>query len=286
MSVPARLAGFAAALTALFGLAFAGGHLFGDGRPRTTAGDAHAARAMSGMDDEHGAAAPQGLSVAASGLRLVAPDRLPADRTASFTFRIVDADGATVRDFDVEHGKRLHLIVVGRDLTGFQHLHPRQDAAGAWTTTLRLPAAGAYRVFADFRRTGGERLTLASDLLAAGAYRPAGNAPAASSVAHVDGYDVALAPPARSGGDDLDFTVTRGGRPVALQPYLGTAGHLVALRAGDLAYLHVHPQDGAAAGDVAFGASFPSAGRYRLFLQFRHGDRVHTAVFDRTEPVA
>ena len=34
-------------------------------------------------------------------------------------------DGQPVRDYEVEHEKRMHLIVVRRDLTGFQHLHPR-----------------------------------------------------------------------------------------------------------------------------------------------------------------
>ncbi len=37
--------------------------------------------------------------------------------------------------------------------------------------------------------------------------------------------------------------VSRDGEPVNdLQPYLGAYGHLVALRSGDLAYLHVHPE--------------------------------------------
>ena len=41
----------------------------------------------------------------------------------------------------------------------------------------------------------------------------------------------------------LTLTVTKDGQPVTdLQPYLGAYGHLVALRAGDLAYLHVHPE--------------------------------------------
>jgi hypothetical protein len=55
-----------------------------------------------------------------------------------------------------------------------------------------------------------------------------------------------------------------------LAPYLGAAGHLVALREGDLAFLHVHPDaSDAGAGRAAFAATFPSAGRYRLFLQYR-----------------
>ena len=73
------------------------------------------------------------------------------------------------------------------------------------------------------------------------------------------------------------------------EPYLGAGGHLVALREGDLAFLHVHPTDDghgdeAAAGDghddlIGFAATFPTEGRYRLFLQFRHEGRVNTVAF-------
>ena len=76
---------------------------------------------------------------------------------------------------------------------------------------------------------------------------------------------------------DLDFEVTRGGKPVNVEPYLGARGHLVALREGDLAFLHVHPDRDR----LRFMAEFPSAGRYRLFLQFKTGGRVHTAAFTR-----
>jgi hypothetical protein len=48
----------------------------------------------------------------------------------------------------------------------------------------------------------------------------------------------------------------------------------VALREGDLAFLHVHPVDG-----LGFMATFPSPGRYRLFLQFEHEGEVRTAAF-------
>jgi hypothetical protein len=79
---------------------------------------------------------------------------------------------------------------------------------------------------------------------------------------------------------DLGFSVTRAGRPVAVEDYLGAKGHLVALRQGDLAFLHVHPDENR----LKFMAEFPTAGTYRLFLQFQTGGRVHTAAF--TEEVS
>ena len=39
----------------------------------------------------------------------------------------------TVTAYDVEHEKELHLIVVRRDFTGFQHVHPTLGDDGTWT---------------------------------------------------------------------------------------------------------------------------------------------------------
>ena len=75
-----------------------------------------------------------------------------------------------MRDFEVEHEKRMHLIVVRRDGRGFQHVHPTLDRDGTWSVPLTLPEAGAYRVFADFEHDG-EASTLAADLTVDGAVR-------------------------------------------------------------------------------------------------------------------
>jgi hypothetical protein len=106
--------------------------------------------------------------------------------------------------------------------------------------------------------------------------------PPPSAVARTaGGYEVRAVAPASKAGEEseLDFEVTRGGSRVAVEPYLGAGGHLVALREGDMAYLHVHPEGGARS--TRFMTTFPTAGRYRLFLQFRAGGRVHTAEWTR-----
>jgi hypothetical protein len=99
-----------------------------------------------------------------------------------------------------------------------------------------------------------------------------------------DGYRVQLdAGPARAGEPtELSFQVTRDGDDVAVDDYLGAKGHLVALRSGDLAYLHTHPVEGHGhEGAISFETQFPSEDRYRLFLQFKHRGEVHTAAFTR-----
>jgi hypothetical protein len=294
-----RLALFTALLAAVFAAATAAGGAIdpdpaaepppdaahesaaGGDRP-ARGGDDHAAGAAGGDrpargGGDHaagvaGAHDVRGLAVADGGLRLVVADReLPRRKAATLAFRVVDDRGRTVRDFDLEHERRMHLIVVRRDLAGFQHLHPRQTADGTWSTRVTLPAAGTYRVFADFTRAG-EPYTLATDLHVDGraAFAPL---PAPETTAVSDGgYDVAL----DRDGAELRFTITRDGAPVRTQPYLGAGGHLVVLREGDLGFLHVHP---ASDRDVTFETTLPTPGRYRLFLQFRHDGRVHTVAF-------
>jgi hypothetical protein len=278
VSATAKLIGFAAALAVVFGGAALAGAAIGPERDDVTSSEPEE---HSEMTSTHAGTEPRalrGLAIAEDGLRVVVDDpELRRGRTEQLRFRIVAEDGATVRDFDVEHEKRMHLILARRDLTGFQHLHPEQGEDGTWSTEVRLDNAGSYRLFADFSHDG-EAQTLATDLRVDGAadLRPL-PAPAATAVSD-GGYDVRLdAGDARPGEDaDLRFTITRDGVPVKTEPYLGAGGHLVALREGDLAFLHVHPASDDA---VQFAATFPTEGRYRLFLQFQHEGRIQTVAF-------
>jgi hypothetical protein len=259
----AKLAGFAVVLALVFaGAAFAGSRL--DVHPGRPAADTPAH--MGGMA---AATMPvRGLAVSDHGLTLqLARRTAQPGRRFELAFRIADRSVHTVRDFDVEHTKRMHLIVVRRDMTGFQHVHPTQHPDGTWSVPMALRDPGSYRVFADFS-AGGKPYTLADDLSVDGAVR-SHPLPAPTQSVDVDGLRVGRS-------DDLDFTVTRGGRPVELADYLGAKGHLVALREGDLAFLHVHPDEDR----LRFEAHFPTPGRYRLFLQFKTTDgRLHTAAF-------
>lgn len=112
----------------------------------------------------------------------------------------------------------------------------------------------------------------------------------------MDGYTVTLSSDLVAGQNSLvTATFERAGQPVTeLEPYLGAYGHLVALRDGDLAYVHVHadgvPGDGATAPgpEVAFNVEVPTAGTYRLFLDFQVGGQVKTTDFtlEATEPAS
>jgi hypothetical protein len=231
------------------------------------------------------AGAVPGVQVAQGGLRLALERSTfaPDPPKEPFSFRILDAQGRPVRDFEVRHGRKLHLIVVRRDLAGFQHLHPTMGADGTWTTGVDFGEGGTWRVFADFTRDGEQR-TLGADVQVGGLFRPRPLPAPARMVSSDRGLEVALRADAPNAGADarVEFEVRDGGRVVTdrVQPYLDAKGHLVALRKGDLAYLHTHPEGD----ELAFTLSYPSAGAYRLFVQLRYRGRIHTAAFTQRVP--
>lgn len=292
MKTSIKIGGFVLGLTATFFAALGVGSAIGPApAPGTrTAGHegGHTGDNQSPATSDNTARVPGGLQVAQDGYRLIpVTPRLSTGAPTAFTFRVAGPDGTPLTAYTPTHDKELHLIVVNRDLSGFQHLHPERAGDGTWSTPLAVGTAGQYRIFADFQpaaRT--EPLTLGVDLPAAGTYEPR-SLPAPTRTATVDGYTVTLAGDLMPGADSkLTLTVSRDGKPVTdLQPYLAAYGHLVALRDGDLAYLHVHPDgapgDGrtAAGPDITFHTEVPSAGAYRLFLDFQHGDVVRTAEF-------
>ncbi|MFD5827925.1 hypothetical protein [Lentzea sp. NPDC060358] len=274
-----KVALYGAALAVVFGGTWAAGAAAGP--PPTTEApstethgtEAHGTEPRHGGHESAPAAVPPGLSSSENGYTL------PLTPDSSLSFAIAGPDGKPVTRFAVDHEKRLHLIVVRRDGSHFRHVHPEMAPDGTWSVPLTLPDAGSYRVFADFKPEGGPKTTLGADVEKAGDYQPRRHETSRTST--VDGYEVTLDGELTAGkASAVTIAVAKNGRPVTdLQDHLGAKGHLVALRAADLAYLHVHPDQGAG---VKFAVEVPTAGKYRLFLDFRHEDVVRTAEFTLT----
>ncbi|MET0998759.1 MAG: hypothetical protein ABWX73_08615 [Marmoricola sp.] len=289
MNAPTRVAGFVLGLAAVFGTALAVGDRVGPvGAPAEAAMEHTDSEAGHTSDHDSEASVtdvPGGLMVSSGGYTLALRDPvLEAGRGRPVAF-VIDGPDGPVTSYDVEHEKRLHFIAVRRDFSGFQHVHPELAPDGTWTTALDL-TPGAWRVFADFKPSGADDLTLGSDLSVPGRVAAAEERSGAR-VSTVDGYTVTLEGDLVPGeASHVQLSVARAGQPVTdLQPYLGAYGHLVALRGGDLAYLHVHPEGEPDDGetlpgpDVEFVAEVPSAGSYHLYLDFKHDGVVRTAEF-------
>lgn len=296
MKTGARLALFGAGLAVAFGGAF--------GIAAAVAPDDIVTEVQEGSDmEEHGAGhetesassafelagALKGLAISIDGY-VLSPITAPAvvGETGELSFQIQDADGEPVTSYRTAHDKDLHLIVARSDGSRFEHVHPELDeSTGTWSVPWTWADAGTYRVFADFTTAGEDaaNLTLSRIVQVAGAFTPVETQP--SRVDEVDGFTVSLEGDVVTGAaSELTITISRDGEPVTeLEPYLGAFGHLVALREGDLAFLHVHAEgDEPAAGDTAgpeivFFAEAPTACRYLLYLDFQVDGVVRTAEF-------
>ncbi|WP_405803131.1 hypothetical protein [Streptomyces sp. NBC_01187] len=317
MNTAVKIAAFGTALAATFGTAYGAGKGLGplgtDAEPESVArhgahgeesggagGDgggshggkgagAHGGHGPDGNAEAAGAARPGGLALTERGyaLELKTP-RVQAGKKEELRFTVRDTEGKKVTAYKKEHDKELHLIVASRDLSTFRHLHPKRSADGTWSTAVNLPRAGGYRLFADFTPDAKEAKgrTLGADLAVAGRYHPE-SLPVPARTATVDGYEARLDGGLEPGkARELKLKVSKGGKPVTdLQPYLAAYGHLVALRSGDLGYLHVHPNGEPGDGltrpgpEISFTTTAPSAGAYRLFLDFKHDGKVRTAAF-------
>lgn len=282
MKTLTKLGAFVVALILVFASAYVVGRVVGP--PPTEAAAATAAPAAP-AEEEHG---PGGLMVSEESMTLkVFNDNWKAGEQQILAFQVQEREGTPLLQYKAQHDKLMHLIIARSDLSNFQHIHPNLGADGTWRIPVTFPEAGTYRIFADFFPGWGiHGTTLGADVHVAGNLKPT-PLPAPSNTATVDGYTVTLSGKLVPGeATQLTMHVSKNGRPVTdLEPYLAAFGHLVMLRDGDMAYIHVHPDghpgDGKTAPgpEVVFFAEAPSYGSYRLFLDFQHQGKVRTAEF-------
>ncbi|XVV15782.1 copper resistance protein CopC [Actinoplanes sp. CA-131856] len=254
--------------------------------PPSPPAPAAAAAVATGHQHNGGAATLEasGTSISSGGYTLQPVHRSQAPKTTTdYTFRILGADKKPATRYAVVHDKPLHLVVVGRDLADFQHLHPTMSADGLWTVPLALAKPGAYRIFADFtvENAAGATvpLVLGADHHVPGA-GPQADLPPAATTAQAGPFTVTMEGAPKPGATvPVLFRVTRSGAPVTLERYLGSYGHLVILREGDLGYVHVHPDADLSDGAVKVATSIPAAARYRAFFEFQVEGKVQRAEF-------
>ncbi len=261
-------------------------------------------------------------------------------------------------DLVPDHGKFMHLFMVGPDLSAFAHLHPQR--LDSLNFSAMLPAGlpgGEYRLFADIVHESGlgETLTAQVTLPEAGARAASLESPGDPD----DSWAVFASPfgesqktasgaavrwikpqsPLKAGlVEQLVFEAERAdGLPEVLQPLLGMLGHAVVLKHDGSVFIHLHPigtmsmaaqeaisgkisgdvtlcspldsllgaagldpllmvggdsvstmrtdalrlmKDNGLTNTVSFPYAFPSAGRYRLWVQLRLNGQIETAAFD------
>ena len=198
--------------------------------------------------------------------------------TGRVTFHIEDFRGQPVTDYVEELTQDLHLYVVRDDLEVFRHLHPTMSDDGTWSAPLSVPAGGSYRVITEFvaRDDGGN-----GDHLILGATVPLGGDSAAAPVADPM-LQVEVAEPPTVGVNGRLRLLVRDdqGRPVRLDTYLGTHGHVTGFHRDTGAMVHLHPltapETTAEGAELTFHTEVGEPGDYLLFVQVRVDGFLHT----------
>lgn len=206
-----------------------------------------------------------------------------APTTLAFTPKNLDSPTAAV-PLDVEHEKKIHLIVVSEDLSWFAHIHPEYQADGSYTVAETFPNGGNYHLYADYRPSGGEHQLNKIDVNVKGKTLSAKTYSSPSNTDVSGAFSVLLKP------DDgvfiankaihFDGVFTKNGKPMdvnLLQNYLGAKGHMVAINTETKEYVHLHPEvEGVI---LHFHTTFEKAGTYRAWLQFMADGELHTTDF-------
>ena len=188
--------------------------------------------------------------------------------------------GRAVAAYDDVDGAPVHAIGFRRDLTGYQHVYPQQGKGSSWWPVLNL-TPGPWHVIVYLQPTALHRqIALAVDFSVTGTYRPEA-LPAPADRVDLDGLTVTRSGSLSTSPDaETTVTVTASGRPVTdLQPTHSAPGHAVVIRTSDLGYLHLHAAAGGGTGPrLAFAGGVPTAGTYRMFVEFsRAGQSVVAA---------
>ncbi|GGD65806.1 hypothetical protein [Paenibacillus nasutitermitis] len=197
-------------------------------------------------------------------------------KTTTITVQIDDERGKPVKEFDINHEKQMHLIVVSRDLASFDHIHPVYNGNGQFQVKTAFPAAGDYKLIADYMPAGGSAVNNSTWVAVRGtASKAVPVEPDKILVKTVNGVKVELTYDHLMAGMDLELTFhltdARSHEPIKdLEPYLGAVGHVVILNSEVQKYLHVHPMEEKAGGpDAKFMTSFPEGGIYKVWGEFK-----------------
>ncbi|RXZ79587.1 hypothetical protein EBB07_22165 [Paenibacillaceae bacterium] len=213
-------------------------------------------------------------------------ETVKANENSDLNIQITDSDGNSVNEFELNHEKLMHLIVVSKDLSFFNHIHPEYNTNGKFAIETSFPNGGEYKVFSDFVPKGGANTTLSEWVKVEGEEKAQEPIEADTKLVKVvDGKEVELTLSSTKAKDEvtLTFNIVDAQTKKAisdLEQYLGAVGHVVILSDDVEQYLHVHPVDEKATGPKAeFMTSFPNSGTYKIWGQFQHQGEVFTVPF-------
>ncbi|MBO1511343.1 hypothetical protein [Metabacillus bambusae] len=194
------------------------------------------------------------------------------EENKTLVLTLEDLSGNPVTDLEVNHEKRLHLIVVDEHLDQYFHLHPEETAPGQFEISSKLEE-GTYKAFVDIKPKNLEYEVQPITFTV-------GNS---DTDKHSHGsLEVDQQLEKTIGGNkvtmsttplviDETVTLTFDVHGAKLEQYLGALGHVVILDEQGEEYLHVHPLEEE---NPVFETQFSQPGIYKIWAEFQENGKV------------
>ncbi|MGG0938682.1 hypothetical protein ABHN11_21925 [Brevibacillus centrosporus] len=209
-----------------------------------------------------------------------------AGRTERLFIQLNDEAGNRIDTLQVSHEKLLHMIVVSKDLSYFDHVHPEYEGHGRFHVDIQFPDGGEYKLIADFVMEDSVPVLTSKWVVVKGEVNTEKPLKVDTELTKVvNDKLISLSFDKLKQGHEVTLTFTildsNTKQPIIdLQPYLGAIGHVVALSEGAQHYLHIHPINETTNGPEAkFKTTFPASGLYKVWGQFLHHGILLTVPF-------
>jgi len=214
------------------------------------------------------------------------PEKIEAKKIVALSFLPKNKNNLTAAvPLDVEHEKKIHLIIVDEDLTWFNHIHPEYQSNGSYTVNETFPHGGNFIAYADYKPSGSHHQLNKINISVEGVKSKTIASTKIRNETSSDKFQVTLKADngkfVANNAIHFDGVFMLDGKRFDvnnLQNYLGAKGHMVAINTSTKEYIHLHPE---VEKDILhFHTTFEKAGIYRVWLQFMYEGKLHTTDFN------
>ncbi len=205
-------------------------------------------------------------------------DRLMARTGNQTPLKFALARGSEpLTELQVMHDKLMHVILVRKDLTHFDHIHPEQPTPGTFVVPYTFAAAGEYRVWADFMY-GGMPNIIDFDMNVTGK-------PEADEPDKLHGINVTFTAPEHiEMGKQTKFSFNvadSNGTPVPItEKFLAADGHMIIIDETLDEFEHAHDETNDHDNVLSFEYTPELSGKHMAWVQFSVNGTARTAGFE------
>jgi hypothetical protein len=224
-----------------------------------------------------------------------------AGEASRLSFRpSIKGKGMEAVALDLQHDKKIHLIIVSKDLSYFDHVHPELQADGSYEINVlenaqplsngkfeaetKFAQGGDYVLFADYMPTGAGHQVERIELNVPGNTGQVQKFTTQKLVSTVDDFEVSLVTEGdkflSDGLSHMAAIVKKNGVEIPadqLEDFLAAKAHVVMISEDTKDYLHVHPD--VVERRLRLHTTFGRTGIFRGWVQFKMNGEVHTTDF-------